>query len=81
MSDDNLNLFSLSPCPRLSQFRSLVARAFSSTNSQSLPIEQLMDQVNSDPNTQFSAAEVQVALETMQDANQVMVSENVVFLI
>ena len=68
-------------CCRLSQFRSQVVKAFSFTHSQSLPIEDLTRHVNSDPNTQFSGAEVQGALEQMQDANQVMVSENVVFLI
>lgn len=44
-------------------------------------MNELTSHVNSDPSTQFSSAEVQVALEAMQDANQVMVSEGIIFLI
>ncbi len=66
---------------RLSQFRSSLVKVFSSSHSQSLPISDLTDQVNSGQSVKFSGAEIQNALEQMQDANQVMVSENVVFLI
>lgn len=66
---------------RLSQFRSSVVKVFSSRHSQSLPLDELTDHVNSDPATQFSRAEVNAALDMMQSANQVMVSDNVVFLI
>ena len=76
-----LFLHSFSLCLRLGMFRSSVVKAFSSSHSQSLPVTELTSQVNSDPSTQFSDAEVSVALEQMQEANQVMVSEGVVFLI
>lgn len=46
-----------------------------------MAMEELADHVNSDPSVQFSSGEIQAALELMQDANQVMVSENVIFLI
>lgn len=68
------------PC-RLTEFRSAVVKAFSSEHSQSLPISRLTDLVNSGTASSFNAAEVTAALEQMQDANQVMVSEGVVFLI
>lgn len=66
---------------RLTEFRSGVVKAFSSEHSQSLPINRLADLVNSGTSSHFSSAEVSAALEQMQDANQVMVSEGVVFLI
>lgn len=66
---------------RLSEFRSAVVKAFSTEHSQSLPIDRLTDLVNSGTSSRFSFAEVSTALEQMQDANQVMVSEGVVFLI
>ena len=66
---------------RLTEFRSSVVKAFSSEHSQSLPIDQLTNLVNSGTASHFSSAEVSTALEQMQDANQVMVSEGVVFLI
>ena len=66
---------------RLTEFRSAVGKAFSSEHSQSLPIDQLTELVNSGTSSRFSTSEVSTALEQMQDANQVMVSEGVVFLI
>ena len=41
----------------------------------------LASQVNSDPSTQFTQAEMSAALDRMQEANDVMVSEGVVYLI
>ena len=58
-----------------------VANAFSSTHSQSLPMSDLATQLNSDPSVQFSQAEMTAALDRMQEANDVMVSEGVVYLI
>ena len=66
---------------RLTEFRSAVVKAFSTEHSQSLPIDQLTELVNSGTASRFNSAEVSTALEQMQDANQVMVSEGVVFLI
>lgn len=66
---------------RMERFRSSVAKAFSSTRSQSLPMSDLASQVNSDPTMQFTQAEMSAALDQMQEANDVMVSEGVVYLI
>lgn len=65
----------------MSKFQAALVTAFSSRQSQSLPVNELTDHVNSDPSTQFSGAEVMAALEQLQDANRVMVSEGIVFLI
>lgn len=73
---------SLPSPPRLSKFRSSVVRAFSSEHAQSLPLERLTQLVNSDHHDNpFAPSEVGGALDRMQEANQVMVSEGVVFLI
>lgn len=65
----------------MTEFRSAVVKAFSSEHSQSLPVDRLTDLINSGTASRFSSSEVTAALEQMQDANQVMVSEGVVFLI
>ena len=59
----------------------MVVKAFSTNQSQSLPLVDLTEHVNSDPTSQFTGQEIVGALERMQDANQVMLSEGVVFLI
>ena len=67
---------------RLSKFRHSVVQAFTLEHSQSLPVDQLTQLVNAEhQQTPFSSTEVTAALDRMQDANQVMVSEGVVFLI
>lgn len=68
---------------RLKLFRGAVVQAFSSEHSQSLPVQQLTSLVNAAglAPPPFSPGEVAAALDRMQDANQVMVSEGVVFLI
>lgn len=73
---------SLAHDDRLASFRSAVVKAFSSEHSQSLTVEQLASIVNSlHRERPFPPSEVAAALDQMQDANQVMVSEGVVFLI
>ena len=58
-----------------------MVKAFSNEHSQSLPVDRLTNLINTGASSDFSGAEVTAALEVMQDANQVMVSEGVVFLI
>ena len=71
-----------SPYPRLADFRSSVVKAFSSEHSQSMAVEHLTSLVNSlHADAPFSQGEVTSALDHMQEANQVMVSEEMVFLI
>lgn len=60
-------------------FRSKVSEAFSEEHAQSLQVARLEELVNS--SCQFSSDEVMAGLVAMEEANQVMVSEGVVFLI
>lgn len=62
-------------------FRSLVHKAFSDEYSQSLMLEVVERYVNAGQSQSFSRREVEFALDQMQEANQVMVSEGTVFLI
>lgn len=63
-------------------FRHSVVKAFSDEHSQSMSVEHLSSLVNLDHRgNEFSSREVMSALDRMQDANQVMVSEGMVFLI
>lgn len=66
---------------RLEYFRGAVVKAFSSEHSQSLTVAQVTTAANSSPAHQFTGDEVTAALDLMQDANHVMVSDGVVFLI
>ena len=66
---------------RLEHFRGVVVRAFSREHSQSLTIDQITAAANASSAHQYTSGEVMAALDMMQDANQVMVSEGVVFLI
>lgn len=65
----------------MAQFRSLVHKAFSDEHSQSVTIEHIESYVNTALSQSFTNAEIMLALDQMQDANQVMVSEGMVFLI
>jgi DNA replication licensing factor MCM3 len=65
---------------KFSRFKTLLFGLFSAEHSQSLPIEAVSSGVNA-AGDEFSPAEVTHLLNLMQDANQVMVSEGMVFLI
>lgn len=67
---------------RLSLFRSKVSGAFSAEHAQSLPMSRLTELINEGCHDNlFSTNEVSAGLVAMEEANQVMVSEGVVFLI
>lgn len=68
---------------RLKSFRSVVSKAFSDSHAQSLPLDKIMETVNKEfkGDDKFQQAEVDAALSEMQDANQIMVSDKIVFLI
>ena len=56
--------------------------AFSGEHAQSLPLARLEDLINAGcQDNPFTSGEVSVGLVAMEEANQVMVSEGVVFLI
>ncbi|KAJ8276841.1 hypothetical protein GJAV_G00068510 [Gymnothorax javanicus] len=66
---------------RLKEFKVALLSAFKGTRSQSIPIPQLLGLLNKDQSDQFDEQQVKELLDQMQDDNQVMVSEGVVFLI
>ena len=66
---------------RMALFRSLVHKAFSDEYSQSLTLEVVERYVNAGQSQVFSRREIDFALDQMQEANQVMVSDGTVFLI
>ena len=67
---------------RLSTFRSKVGVAFADEHVQSLPVTKLQELINdSCHDNPFSTNEISAGLVAMEEANQVMVSEGVVFLI
>ncbi|KAF7690199.1 MCM3 minichromosome maintenance deficient 3 (S. cerevisiae), like isoform X2 [Silurus meridionalis] len=66
---------------RMKVFKAALLKAFKVTRSQSVPIPELLTHVNKGQSEEFDQQEVQLLLERMQDDNQVMMSEDVVFLI
>ncbi|KAM4040189.1 DNA replication licensing factor MCM3 [Anomaloglossus baeobatrachus] len=66
---------------RLKDFKAALLDAFKSAHAQSIAIPTLMDAINKNNDAPFSDGEVKAALELMEEANHIMVSENIVFLI
>ncbi|KAK2863971.1 hypothetical protein Q7C36_003125 [Tachysurus vachellii] len=66
---------------RMKVFKAALLKTFKVTRSQSVPIPDLLTHINKGQSEEFVQQEVQLLLERMQDDNQVMVSEDVVFLI
>ncbi|KAG8178125.1 hypothetical protein JTE90_020830 [Oedothorax gibbosus] len=68
--------------PRLKEFRSIIHKLFKERHAQSVPVpvlnEYLIKQELAEP---FTPEEVNSALEAMTEANQVMVANDIVFLI
>jgi DNA replication licensing factor MCM3 len=55
---------------------------FKAEHSQSLPVDRIRRQVNDDHvSAEFSDVELMAAIDKMQDDNQIMLSDNIVFLI
>ena len=69
------NLFAL----RLGEFKAALLKAFSSAHAQSLPLTTVKESVKRDK--AFRDEEIESALQVMQDANQIMVADDNVFLI
>lgn len=61
---------------RLSEFKAALLGAFSSAHAQSLPLSTVKKSLKA-----FSDAEIESALQVMQDDNKVYVAEDNVFLI
>jgi len=67
---------------RLKSFKSSLFKAFKEEHKQSLTLDKVRQQVDADhAGVEFSDAELWAAIDRMQDDNQIMVSDNVVFLI
>ncbi|CAH2245681.1 DNA replication licensing factor MCM3 [Pelobates cultripes] len=66
---------------RLKAFKAALLDAFKAAHAQSIAMPALMDAINKNNESPFSQGEVKAALELMEDANHIMVSENIVFLI
>ncbi|KAL2306980.1 hypothetical protein Nmel_004929 [Mimus melanotis] len=67
--------------PRLKAFKAALLEVFKASHAQSVGLKNVMESINRDNPEPFSAAEVKVALAHMQDDNQVMVSDDIIFLI
>ncbi|XP_072371240.1 DNA replication licensing factor MCM3 isoform X2 [Scyliorhinus torazame] len=66
---------------RLKEFKAALLDAFKSAHAQSLGMQTLMASINKDNKEPFSDVEVQTALDKMQEDNQIMVSDHIIFLI
>lgn len=66
---------------RLKQFRATIAKLFAS-QAESVPLAQVKKALAKDyPEERFSEAEVAAAINAMQDANQIMFSSGMIYLI
>nr|BAP63985.1 zygotic Mcm3 protein [Xenopus laevis] len=66
---------------RLKAFKSALLDAFKAAHAQSIAMAAMMEAINKNNDSPFSQAEVKAALELMEEANHIMVSDNIVFLI
>ncbi|XP_057679286.1 DNA replication licensing factor MCM3 isoform X1 [Corythoichthys intestinalis] len=66
---------------RLKEFKSSLFKVFQSAHAQSVKMEVLMDGINKESLVRFTEAEVRTALTRMQNDNQVMVADDIIFLI
>ncbi|XP_067901738.1 zygotic DNA replication licensing factor mcm3-like [Heterodontus francisci] len=66
---------------RFKEFKAALLDAFKTAHAQSLGMQTLMASINKDNGVPFSDVEVQTALDKMQEDNQIMVSDHIIFLI
>lgn len=71
----------MSFCFRLKVFKTTLSDVFHTAHAQSMGMIGLMEGINKSCPSPFSEAEVRAALNTMQDDNQVMVADDIIFLI
>uniref|UniRef100_A0AAR2IQY9 DNA replication licensing factor MCM3 n=1 Tax=Pygocentrus nattereri TaxID=42514 RepID=A0AAR2IQY9_PYGNA len=71
------------PClhDQLKEFKAALLEVFRSAHAQSVGMNALMEGINKTCPTPFDQAEVRAALGRMQDDNQVMVADDIIFLI
>uniref|UniRef100_A0A8C8F5Z9 DNA replication licensing factor MCM3 n=1 Tax=Oncorhynchus tshawytscha TaxID=74940 RepID=A0A8C8F5Z9_ONCTS len=63
------------------EFKSSLLDVFRSAHAQSVSINSLMESVNKDRDAPFTLTEVRAALARMQDDNQIMLADDIIFLI
>ncbi|TRY99824.1 hypothetical protein DNTS_014884 [Danionella cerebrum] len=66
---------------RLKEFKGALLEVFRSSHAQSVGMNTLMDGIKKSCPSAFSESEVRAALTRMQDDNQVMVADDIIFLI
>lgn len=66
---------------RLKLFQQKVYEAFRAAREQSLPLANLQKSANEQNSEPFSAGEIKAAINQMTDANQIMMADDIVFLI
>ncbi|TKS75843.1 DNA replication licensing factor MCM3 [Collichthys lucidus] len=66
---------------RLKEFKSSLFAVFQSAHAQSVKMKTLMEDINKDRQNRFSEPDIRAALTRMQDDNQVMVADDIIFLI
>lgn len=66
---------------RLKEFKSSLFSVFQSAHAQSVKMKALMEDINKERQSCFTEPEVRTALARMQDDNQVMVADDIIFLI
>ncbi|KAL0967171.1 hypothetical protein UPYG_G00248690 [Umbra pygmaea] len=66
---------------RLKAFKSSLLEVFRSAHAQSVGMKSMMETVNKGSDQPFSQTEVRAALARMQDDNQIMVADDIIFLI
>lgn len=66
---------------RLKAFKAALLEVFQEAHAQSVGMIHLTESINRNKEEPFSSEEIQASLSRMQDDNQVMVSEGIVFLI
>uniref|UniRef100_A0A8C5PE72 DNA replication licensing factor MCM3 n=1 Tax=Leptobrachium leishanense TaxID=445787 RepID=A0A8C5PE72_9ANUR len=76
-----LHIFLLPLFFRLKTFKAALLDAFKAAHAQSIAMPALLDAINKNNDSPFSQGEVKAALELMEDANHIMVSDNIIFLI
>ncbi|NXD65949.1 MCM3 factor, partial [Eolophus roseicapillus] len=67
--------------PRLKAFKACLLEVFKASHAQSVGLKNMMESINRDNPEPFSLSEVKMALAHMQDDNQIMVSDDIIFLI
>lgn len=67
---------------RMTKFRNLLGKLFKDTHTQSQPMSNIMDFLAQEEHVEpFTQEEIDVAVQRMMDDNQVMLSDEIVFLI